>query len=313
MQFNLEKHTVFLTIHGSRAYGTNNKDSDTDYRGIAIAPWDHYLGCYKSFEQSSQSVSLGGEEDSVIFDIRKFIKLAGAGNPNALELLFVDPSSVLKSTKTSELLFKNRDLFLSKLIRKTMAGYAHGQAKRIRSHREWLLNPPKELPTRASFGLSEVSKLSQSEIGAYEHVLAKGEVFSENVMAVLAQEKKYAQAKRTWDQYQNWKETRNEARAELEKKFGYDTKHAYHLVRLMRMAKEVLSGQPLMVFRPDFEELIHIRNGGWSYDELMEWFEKEDSALELICEKSKLPDEPDFEKLNKLCVELIINFLSEGK
>src|ERR1039458_5020213 len=35
------------------------------------------------------------------------------------------------------------------------------------------------------------------------------------------------------DQYNGWKAQRNPKRAELEAKFGYDTKHAMHLVRLM--------------------------------------------------------------------------------
>ncbi|AEZ66297.1 hypothetical protein phiTE_131 [Pectobacterium phage phiTE] len=33
---------------------------------------------------------------------------------------------------------------------------------------------------------------------------------------------------------------RNAARHELEEKFGYDTKHAMHLVRLLRMSQEIL-------------------------------------------------------------------------
>ena len=43
-----------------------------------------------------------------------------------------------------------------------------------------------------------------------------------------------------WDSYQTWKTHRNPTRAELEPQHGYDTKHAMHLIRLMRMGLEVL-------------------------------------------------------------------------
>jgi len=69
--------------------------------------------------------------------------------------------------------------------------------------------------------------------------------------------------------YWTWKNNRNEARAELEYDHGYDTKHAMHLVRLMRMGKEALTEGKITVKRPDAEELLYIRSGGWTYDELL--------------------------------------------
>ena len=52
-----------------------------------------------------------------------------------------------------------------------------------------------------------------------------------------------------WDSYQTWKTHRNPARAELERQHGYDTKHAMHLIRLMRMGLEVLETGDLGVRR----------------------------------------------------------------
>jgi hypothetical protein len=48
-------------------------------------------------------------------------------------------------------------------------------------------------------------------------------------------------------------------RTELVDKFGYDTKHAMHLVRLIRMAKEILIEGVVHVYRDDREELMDIR------------------------------------------------------
>jgi uncharacterized protein len=133
----------------------------------------------------------------------------------------------------------------------------------------------------------------------------------DNFIELMQKERQYAGAKREWDQYQNWKETRNKARAELEHKYGYDTKHAYHLVRLIRMCREVLTTGKVIVKRPDREELLAIRNGAWTYEQLIEFAESEDKALqELYLTTTVLPKVPDKEKLDKLCIELVETSLS---
>jgi predicted nucleotidyltransferase len=95
--------------------------------------------------------------DLTIFDITKYVRLAADANPNVLELIFLDQRDVLQSTDEWDLLRANRDLFLSKKVKYTYTGYAHSQLQRIESHRKWLLNPPKQEPTRADFGLPESS------------------------------------------------------------------------------------------------------------------------------------------------------------
>ena len=74
---------------------------------------------------------------------------------------------------------------------------------------------------------------------------------------------------KTWQQYMSWKTNRNEKRAELESRFGYDTKHASHLIRLLRTGLEILRDGKLSVNRVDAQDLSDIRNGAYSYDEIM--------------------------------------------
>lgn len=309
MEFDIKKHTIYYARHGSHAYGTNIETSDEDFKGVAIAPMSYYLGCFKKFEQSEKYVSKGHEIDEVVYDVRKFIGLAGNCNPNILEMLFVDPSDILYINDLGRKLREHSDLFVTKKIRHTMAGYAHSQAQRIRTHRSWLLNPPAKIPERKDYGLGVAGKITPSEMGAYEHVISKGEELPEHVMVTMQKEKAYASAKRNWDQYQNWKATRNKDRSELETKYGYDCKHAYHLVRLMRMAKEVLEGKGVRVKRTDDrQELLDIRNGRWSYDELMNWFDIEDATLDTLYEKSTIPFGVDQTKIDKLTMDLIQEF-----
>ena len=150
--------------------------------------------------------------------------------------------------------------------------------------------------------LAEMKITSDEQFGAAARKIG----LSDNFIEIMQKERQYTSAKREWDQYQNWKETRNAKRSALEEKYGYDTKHAYHLVRLIRMCREVLMTGKVIVKRPDREELLAIRNGAWSYEELIAFAEREELLLnELYNTSTVLPKVPDQAKLDNLCIELI--------
>lgn len=134
--------------------------------------------------------------------------------------------------------------------------------------------------------------------------------FESNFIEVLAKERKYTSAKREWGQYLDWKRDRNPKRAALEAKYGMDLKHAYHLVRLIRMCQEILTTGVVQVKRPDREELLAIRNGAWTYEQLVEWVDAQAPLLEEAYKTSKLPKEPDRKTLDALCIEMTEKGLS---
>jgi uncharacterized protein len=156
--------------------------------------------------------------------------------------------------------------------------------------------------------------LAELKITAEDHWMAAARKIglSDNFILIMQRERQYTTAKREWDQYQNWKKTRNPARSSLEEKYGYDTKHAYHLVRLIRMCREVLTTGKVIVKRPDREELLAIRNGAWSYDQLIEFAEREEEELGVVYATSTaLPKTPNKEKLDELCIQLVDKSLSK--
>jgi uncharacterized protein len=158
--------------------------------------------------------------------------------------------------------------------------------------------------------------LSELKITADQHWQAASRKIglSDNFIEVMKLERQYAGAKREWDQYQEWKSNRNKARSALEEKYGYDTKHAYHLVRLIRMCREILTTGKVLVKRPDREELLTIRNGVWSYEQLIEFAEREEKEInELYLTSTALPKIPDKEKLDELCIRLVEQSLGANK
>lgn len=135
--------------------------------------------------------------------------------------------------------------------------------------------------------------------------------FDENFLDLLARERQYKQASDEWANFQRWKENRNPRRAAGEEKYGYDLKHASHLLRLMRMCKEILSGKGVIVKRPDAEELLAIKlHGAMRYDDLI----AEANDLEKQCgdlyEHAPLPHQPPRARLDELVVSLTQRYLS---
>ncbi len=140
--------------------------------------------------------------------------------------------------------------------------------------------------------------------------------YEENFIEVLQKEKQYRSKVQDWKQYQTWLKTRNSKRAEMEKKYGYDAKHASHLVRLMRMCEEVLTTGKLNVDRTniDAEELKAIKNNGiWTYDHLMSWSESQEEKIKgLYASCTILPNEPNYAKINEFCEYEILNGFYTG-
>ena len=129
--------------------------------------------------------------------------------------------------------------------------------------------------------------------------------YTENFLHMLQKEREYKTAVTHWKQYNDWKKNRNEKRSELEAKYGYDTKHGSHLVRLLRMCGEILETGNVTVYRPDAQDLLDIRAGKWSYERLIEFAYNEDKKMDKLFKTSKLPRKPPFEELDKLCIKLI--------
>jgi len=58
--------------------------------------------------------------------------------------------------------------------------------------------------------------------------------------------------------------------------------------------------------------LLAIRRGAWTYDQLIEFAEKEDKELnELYATSTVLPKQPNKEKLDALCIKLVEKSLSK--
>jgi predicted nucleotidyltransferase len=281
----VEDNLIYKIYSGSIAYGLNTPESDIDIRGITIPPLEFYLGL-QSFEQ--QEIS----PDTVIYALRKFIRLANNCNPNIIEMLFVDKKDILFINKYGKLLRENRNLFLSTKARFTFGGYAFAQLKKIKGHRKWITNPQIK-PEKKHFFKRKIAILEDGSKKPYMK-------FSET---------EYDLAMKKYHQYIEWKKNRNPDRAKLEDKYGYDCKHAMHLIRLLRMGCEILEKGTVIVKRPDRGDLLAIRNGKLSYGELIKQAEDYQNKLDELYKVSPLPKNPNSKEIEKLLIDITEEFL----
>ena len=352
----VEQRTIFVGLAGSHGYGLNRPESDYDYRGVFIAPKRYYLG-FDSIEQKDSGWDepgifqfIDGNEDTVIYELRKVIHLLAGANPNVLELLWLNNYPFL--TNVGQHLINHRHLFLSKKVKHTYSGYAFAQIKKMETHRKWLLNPPTKKPLPADFDITDEVPLSKDELNAfleYLYLLIRGKIefleeseqlyklltgdidfkgvlkqytladetlaYTQNLthsrkdfIRLLQKSQSYQIALREWKAYISWQENRNPARAEMEKKSGYDLKHGMHCIRLLRSGLEILQRGEVTVDRNlagDIDDLKAILRGDYSYEQLMKMAEDLVAQMDVFYEQSSLSHRPDLEQINDLCMELV--------
>ncbi len=108
----------------------------------------------------------------------------------------------------------------------------------------------------------------------------------------------YGQLKRMT--HQAYKGYMGKKRKALVEKWGYDTKNATHLIRILRMGIEFLNEGVLYVHRHDAQQLLEIKHGEWSLErvkkEAQRLFERSEEAYD----RCQLPKEPDYAAANEL-------------
>jgi hypothetical protein len=125
----------------------------------------------------------------------------------------------------------------------------------------------------------------------------------------------YKSALRKWKQYWHWKRNRNPERAVLEEKYGYDTKHAMHLIRLLRVGREILLEGDVIVdrYHLDRGHLLNIRNGKFTYDEILEESQIIMDDIEHLKTHSTLPKKADRIAIEAMMIELYEDYWASLK
>lgn len=96
----------------------------------------------------------------------------------------------------------------------------------------------------------------------------------------------------------------NPKRAETIAKHGFDTKFAYHVVRLLAEVEQIMVEGDLDLMR-NREQLKAIRRGDMTLDEIKAHFVAKEKELEAVYLNSKLPHRPDEARIRSILLECL--------
>lgn len=338
-------HIILETISGSRAYGLETPQSDTDIRGVYILPGEDFFGLNYTDLVSNES------HDIAFYELGKFFKLLAGNNPNILELLFAPVESILYRDPIMNRI--NPEIFLSKLCEQTFGNYALNQISRARGLNKKILNPvSKERKSILDFcyvvqgqgsvplkefltvhgykqdkcGLARIPHMHEmyglycSNQGNYNGIIQKetaNDVSLSSIpkgeapLAIMSFNKSaYSSYCKEYKEYWEWVEKRNEVRYENTLAHGknYDAKNMMHTFRLLAMAKEIGEEGKVKVRRPDRDFLLRVRQGEFEYDYLVRLAEEKLQEIKAVFDKSSLPETPDIKLIEKMLVDIRVEF-----
>jgi len=332
---------VLECMSGSKAYGLNTPQSDTDLKGVFVVPRKLFLGL-DSLEQVSNVTN-----DEVYYELGRFIELLAVNNPNILELLASPERCVLQRHPLMEQI--RTDLFLSKLCKDTFGQFAVSQIKKARGLNKKMVNPMEEqrkslldfchvnyengsLPlmrfleeqgwSQQDCGLTNIPHMKGvfglyhgKELG-YSGIVRKLETTEPALSSIPKGEGQqgllyfnkdgYSTYCKEHKAYRDWVEKRNDARYQSTMAHGknYDAKNMMHTFRLLEMAIEIGKTGQINVERPNRDFLLKVKSGAFEYEELLEMAEARKLEMEAAFETSTLPDRPDRKQINQLLIEL---------
>lgn len=117
-------HTIYSCVMGSRAFGLATQDSDTDRRGVFLAP----TPLFWRFEKPPTHVE-GPAAEQFSWELERFCELALRANPNILECLH--SPLVEYADGTGRELLSLRGAFLSVRVHETFVRYAVAQRRKL--------------------------------------------------------------------------------------------------------------------------------------------------------------------------------------
>jgi uncharacterized protein len=120
----LFEYVIYRCVVGSRAYGLEETDSDTDRRGIYLPPADKLWSLWGLPEQLERH-----ETQECYWELEKFLRLALRANPSALECLYT-PLVEFAAPIAKDLLAM-RSVFLTRTVYHTYNGYVLSQFKKL--------------------------------------------------------------------------------------------------------------------------------------------------------------------------------------
>lgn len=333
---------LFECISGSRAYGLATENSDTDIRGVFYLPKNMFYVLEYVPQVSNETndivyyelgrfVELLAKNNPNILEmlatpekhiLQKHALMDEIKMEDFLSKLIKDTfvgyaySQIKKATGLNKKMF---DPMAKE--RKTVLDFCYVlDDARSFNLRDWLKMKSKRF---TDFGLTKIPHFkdvyhlfpSSDEVkykGIVTHlevndvVLSSIEKEAEPIATMIFQKDAYSAYCKKHKEYWDWMEKRNEERYQnnANHKKGYDAKNMMHTIRLLEMALEFLKENKLNIEVSNREELLRIKSGFYTYDEVLAKAENLMKEISQYAEQTSLQEKPNMELVEKLVVNL---------
>ncbi len=346
MEINELRHSdwrVLECIGGSRSYGLDTATSDTDIRGIYVIPQKQFYSLSYPSQIANETNDIVFYELGRLFELLyrnnpNILELLNVPDKCVLyrHELFKDIHAELflsRLCNDSFAKYAYSQIKKAKGLNKKVLNPVEKERKSILHFchvidgsisiplKEWLRK--NEIP-QESCGLINISHVrdmfalfhDRSRPQLYKGIMHKensNDVSLSSVpegqepLATLYFNKDgYSQYCKTYKEYWEWVEERNEVRYEntLEHGKNYDSKNMMHVFRLLDMAEEIALYKKVITQRPNREYLLKIKTGEFMYDDLLAQAEEKIARINELFEISDLPATPDKGKIEELLFKI---------
>lgn len=319
---------LYLTQVGSKLYGTNNKDSDDDYKGIFVSNADMVLlkkDIYHWTKTTGNDESKNSKDDVdfQLYSLHMFFDLLRKGETSAIELVFsvfredtieyIDPDF-------KRFILTNWKLLVSKRL-DSFFGYCLGQTKKYGIKGERLKELESIIPILESY--DPLHKLSAHQCNLenmidqnkYEFIsFVKGLNGSKNeevtYLEVLG--RKFLLTNAVWYVIEKLKDVQKDYGERTKRaREGIDKKALSHSYRIVSQVEELVHTGFLTFPRPEANVIKGLKYTDMDFDEYQEILELIGNKIDVLgveLKTSNLPDTVDEDILDHYLLQIIRNF-----
>jgi predicted nucleotidyltransferase len=318
--FKLEDATILVLAQiGSHSHGTYippedpTAIDDVDYMGVIIPPPSFTFGL-----REWDGLKFAFEElDCVFYSFRKFVNLLIKSNPNVLGLMWLREEEYIHTEpELWDWVLNHRQDFASERALEAFVGYADSQLTKMTHfdiHAQNTYDTAVKIVEAAGWTVEQIVKGLPRDMPDMKAVSELLDGYSagchpdDRTPGTDREELKQAARDVRHTHAKYFQGYMGEKRKKLIRKYGYDTKNASHLIRILRMLVEYLNTGKLQVYRTDDAEYLKdIKRGAYSLDYIKEAGLELLSDAENASKRKVLPDEPSFEAIDQLVQDVYL-------
>jgi hypothetical protein len=259
---------ALLCVSGSRLYGSNRADSDNDFRGFVLPPYEYLLGI-ATFEMTEVPGA-----DHLVFGLKRYLELVLKGDPQLTDTLFTPDDKIVQVTEVGKRILGLRDLIVTNAIYRRITGYGYSEWRKARGEQ---------------LQVDDFSKTEDEVINDIRNVFAPEKADMDEIIDLLRKKKprKVVSSK---------KDLGKKRKMEFEK-YGFGVTSAAHAIRLHQQCAELMLTGKMTFPRPNGEYLRDLRQGKYTLEQATEVFEQACAEAHAAREKSVLPEKPQAGKV----------------